>query len=151
MGGAEICNSLAKVQEAAEDALVACAGVIGATCHICGKGRDEGPLARGCSCRGTEGFVHLNCLAEVAHAAFRTQRRWTRWTTSLEPSSPSMRMTIKHTTYLEEAYDVAEGPLVADEHPRPFAVVGLVIRRRLALVQRVRDEAQRPLPRVSAR
>ena len=36
--------------------------------------------------------------------------------------------------YLEEGYDVAEGPLVAHEHPRPFAVVGLVIRRRLAFI-----------------
>ena len=49
----------------------------GAKCYLCLGGSDDGPLVRGCACRGSDaGFGHLSCLVESAKAD-ESGRRWT--------------------------------------------------------------------------
>lgn len=47
-----------------------------ATCYIC-LDLGAGPLVRACSCRGSAGWVHLECLVNYA----RRGPRWSTWTT----------------------------------------------------------------------
>ena len=56
--------------EAVAEAVEACAeDTKGQTCFICTQAlhwKTKEGLVRGCSCRGTAGFVHVSCLAEQA-------------------------------------------------------------------------------------
>jgi len=69
-GGAEQYHADKKYKEAVAVAVEACAeDVKGQTCYICTQAlhwKTKEGLVRGCSCRGTAGFVHVSCLAEQA-------------------------------------------------------------------------------------
>ena len=55
----------------------------GQTCYICAQAlhwKTKEGLVRGCSCRGTAGFVHVSCLAEQAKILVAEAER-TIWTT----------------------------------------------------------------------
>jgi hypothetical protein len=69
-GGAEQYNANKKYTEAVVVAAEACAeDTKGQTCYICTQAlhwKTKEGLVRGCSCRGTAGFVHVSCLAEQA-------------------------------------------------------------------------------------
>jgi tetratricopeptide (TPR) repeat protein len=69
-GGAEQYNANTKYAEAVAVAAEACAeDTKGQTCYICTQAlhwKTKEGLVRGCSCRGTAGFVHVSCLAEQA-------------------------------------------------------------------------------------
>ena len=69
-GGAEQYNANKKYTEAVAVAAEACAeDTKGQTCYICTQAlhwKTKEGLVRGCSCRGTAGFVHVSCLAEQA-------------------------------------------------------------------------------------
>ena len=93
-GGAEQYNANKKYAEAVAAAAEKCADdTKGQTCFICTQAlhwKTKEGLVRGCSCRGTAGFVHVSCLAEqakilVAEAeennlgAKGFNERWARW------------------------------------------------------------------------
>ena len=95
-GGAEQYNANKKYSEAVAVAATACAeDTKGQTCYICTQAlhwKTKEGLVRGCSCRGTAGFVHVSCLAEQAKILFaeaeennlddkRWIARWERWHT----------------------------------------------------------------------
>ncbi len=69
-GGAEQYNANTKYTEAVAVAVKKCADdTAGQTCYICTQAlhwKTKEGLVRGCSCRGTAGFVHVSCLAEQA-------------------------------------------------------------------------------------
>ena len=69
-GGAEQYNANKKYAEAVSVAVEKCAeDTKGQTCYICTQAlhwKTKEGLVRGCSCRGTAGFVHVSCLAEQA-------------------------------------------------------------------------------------
>jgi tetratricopeptide (TPR) repeat protein len=69
-GGAEQYNANEKYAETVAVAAEACADdTKGQTCYICTQAlhwKTKEGLVRGCSCRGTAGFVHVSCLAEQA-------------------------------------------------------------------------------------
>ena len=69
-GGAEQYNANNKYAEAVAVASEACAeDTNGQTCYICTQAlhwKTKEGLVRGCSCRGTAGFVHVSCLVEQA-------------------------------------------------------------------------------------
>jgi hypothetical protein len=69
-GGAEQYHANKKYTEAVTVAADACAeDTKGQTCYICTQAlhwKTKEGLVRGCSCRGTAGFVHVSCLAEQA-------------------------------------------------------------------------------------
>ena len=69
-GGAEQYHADRKYAEAVMVAAEACAeDTKGQTCYICTQTlhwKTKEGLVRGCSCRGTAGFVHVSCLAEQA-------------------------------------------------------------------------------------
>ena len=69
-GGAEQHYADTKYSEAVTVAAEACADdTKGQTCFICTQAlhwKTKEGLVRGCSCRGTAGFVHVSCLAEQA-------------------------------------------------------------------------------------
>ncbi len=69
-GGAEQYNANKKYAEAVAVAVAKCADdTKGQTCYICTQAlhwKTKEGLVRGCSCRGTAGFVHVSCLAEQA-------------------------------------------------------------------------------------
>jgi len=69
-GGAEQYNANKNYAEAVTVAAEACADdTKGQTCYICTQAlhwKTKEGLVRGCSCRGTAGFVHVSCLAEQA-------------------------------------------------------------------------------------
>ena len=69
-GGAEQYNANKKYAEAVAVAAEKCADdTKGQTCYICTQAlhwKTKEGLVRGCSCRGTAGFVHVSCLAEQA-------------------------------------------------------------------------------------
>ena len=69
-GGAEQYHAETKYTEAVGFAAEACAeDTKGQTCYICTQAlhwKTKEGLVRGCSCRGTAGFVHVSCLAEQA-------------------------------------------------------------------------------------
>jgi len=69
-GGAEQYNANTKYAEAVAVAVEKCADdTKGQTCYICTQAlhwKTKEGLVRGCSCRGTAGFVHVSCLAEQA-------------------------------------------------------------------------------------
>ena len=69
-GGAEQYNANTKYAEAVAVAVEKCAdNTKGQTCYICTQAlhwKTKEGLVRGCSCRGTAGFVHVSCLAEQA-------------------------------------------------------------------------------------
>ena len=73
-GGAEQYNANKKYAEAVSVAAEACADdTKGQTCYICTQAvhwKTKEGLVRGCSCRGTAGFVHVSCLAEQAKILF---------------------------------------------------------------------------------
>ena len=59
--------------DAAEEAAVAATGAVpaDATCRICyGDGEDAG-LVRGCACRGSAAYAHIECLAQEASVRAR--------------------------------------------------------------------------------
>ena len=77
-GGAEQYHADKKYEEAATEAVEACAEeTAGKTCYICLEGDN---LVRGCSCRGEAGYVHLSCLVRQAEVA-PDGVRWERWGT----------------------------------------------------------------------
>ena len=93
-GNAEQYNADNKYKEAVSVAVEACADdTKGQTCYICTQAlhwKTKEGLVRGCSCRGTAGFVHVSCLAEQAKILMdeaeennlgkkELNRRWTRW------------------------------------------------------------------------
>jgi len=95
-GGAEQYNANKNYAEAVTVAAEACADdTKGQTCYICTQAlhwKTKEGLVRGCSCRGTAGFVHVSCLAEqakilVAEAEENNlddevfDERWARWHT----------------------------------------------------------------------
>ncbi len=95
-GGAEQYNANTKYAEAVAAAAEACAeDTKGQTCDICTQAlhwKTKEGLVRGCSCRGTAGFVHVSCLAEQAKILFAEVEynnlddkakdiRWARWST----------------------------------------------------------------------
>ncbi|CAH0364365.1 unnamed protein product [Pelagomonas calceolata] len=94
-GGAEQYNANTKYTEAVAVAAEACADdTKGQTCYICTQAlhwKTKEGLVRGCSCRGTAGFVHLSCLAEQAKILVagalennlfdQANERWKRWHT----------------------------------------------------------------------
>lgn len=91
-GGAERYHAFRKALEANTAAEIACAKDVpaGARCYFCGEDQCEfgagtpvatSALVRGCSCRGTEGFVHSWCLAERARAECGGLATLTPWTT----------------------------------------------------------------------
>ncbi len=95
-GGAEQYNANKKYTEAVAVAAEACAeDTKGQTCYICTQAlhwKTKEGLVRGCSCRGTVGFVHVSCLAEQAkilwaeaeenNLGFKVMtERWERWHT----------------------------------------------------------------------
>jgi len=92
-GGAEQYNANKKYTEAVAVAAEACAeDTKGQTCYICTQAfhwKTKEGLVRGCSCRGTAGFVHVSCLAEqakilVAEALENNKPKnqaWARWHT----------------------------------------------------------------------
>jgi len=69
-GGAEQYNANTKYAEAVAVAVEKCADdTKGQSCYICTQAlhwKTKEGLVRGCSCRGTAGFVHVSCLAEQA-------------------------------------------------------------------------------------
>ncbi|CAH0373241.1 unnamed protein product [Pelagomonas calceolata] len=69
-GNAEQYHADKKYKEAVAVAVEACADdTKGQTCYICTQAlhwKTKEGLVRGCSCRGTAGFVHVSCLAEQA-------------------------------------------------------------------------------------
>ena len=69
-GGAEQYNANKRYAEAVSVAAEKCADdTKGQTCFICTQAlhwKTKEGLVRGCSCRGTAGFVHVSCLAEQA-------------------------------------------------------------------------------------
>jgi hypothetical protein len=69
-GGAEQYNANKRYSEAVAVAVEKCADdTKGQTCFICTQAlhwKTKEGLVRGCSCRGTAGFVHVSCLAEQA-------------------------------------------------------------------------------------
>ena len=73
-GGAEQYNANQKYAEAVAVAAEACAeDTKGQTCFICTQAvhwKTKEGLVRGCSCRGTAGFVHVSCLVEQAKILF---------------------------------------------------------------------------------
>ena len=95
-GGAEQYHAKGKYREAVAVAAEACAeDTKGQTCFICTQAlhwKTKEGLVRGCSCRGTAGFVHLSCLAKQAKISVaeaeennwdddRFMPRWRRWRT----------------------------------------------------------------------
>ena len=95
-GGAEQYYADKKCAEAIADAVEACVeDTKGQTCYICTQAlhwKTKEGLVRGCSCRGTAGFVHTSCLAEQAKILMEEaeennlddkvkQARWDRWDT----------------------------------------------------------------------
>ena len=96
-GGAEQFHANTKYTEAVAVAAEKCADdTKGQTCYICTQAlhwKTKEGLVRGCSCRGTAGFVHVSCLAEqakilVAEALdnnlMGSGERWVRWHTCSE-------------------------------------------------------------------
>ena len=73
-GGAEQYNANKKYSEAVAVAVEKCADdTKGQTCFICTQAlhwKTKEGLVRGCSCRGTAGFVHVSCLGEQAKILF---------------------------------------------------------------------------------
>ena len=69
-GGAEQYHADKKYTETVTVAVKKCAeDTKGQTCYICTQAlhwKTKEGLVRGCSCRGTAGFVHVSCLAEQA-------------------------------------------------------------------------------------
>ena len=69
-GGAEQYHANKKYKEAVAVAVEKCADdTKGQSCYICTQAlhwKTKEGLVRGCSCRGTAGFVHVSCLAEQA-------------------------------------------------------------------------------------
>ena len=56
-----------KYKEAVAVAVEACAeDTTGQTCYICAGNSANNDMLRMCACQGTDGFVHLSCLAEQA-------------------------------------------------------------------------------------
>ncbi|CAH0372026.1 unnamed protein product [Pelagomonas calceolata] len=94
-GGAEQYNADQRYTKAVAVAAEACAeDTKGQTCYICTQAlhwKTKEGLVRGCSCRGTAGFVHVSCLAEQAkilvaeaeenHLDDKLDERWARWNT----------------------------------------------------------------------
>ena len=92
-GGAEQYHANNKYAEALAVAVEKCAeDTKGQTCYICTQAlhwKTKEGLVRGCSCRGTAGFVHVSCLAEQAKILFeeveennldnKLNERWMRW------------------------------------------------------------------------
>ena len=90
-GNAEQYHADNKYKEAVAEAVEKCADdTKGQTCYICTEAvhwKTKEELVRGCSCRGTAGFVHVSCLAEqakilVAEAEennLEIQPKWERW------------------------------------------------------------------------
>ena len=95
-GGAEQCNAEKQYKEAVAVAVAKCADdTKGQTCYICTQAlhwKTKEGLVRGCSCRGTAGFVHVSCLTEQAKILVVEaeennlsnkvfNERWRRWDT----------------------------------------------------------------------
>ena len=45
-----------------------------ATCYICQEDATREGIVRGCACRGTNGLLHLSCLARMARAGLEGER-----------------------------------------------------------------------------
>ena len=68
--------------EAAREAVLACADTAGQRCYICfGEGDEDEGLVLGCACRLDNGFAHVSCLARGAQAAVErdADTGWARW------------------------------------------------------------------------
>ena len=93
-GGAELYNANTQYAAAVAVAAEKCADdTKGQTCYICTQAlhwKTKEGLVRGCSCRGTAGFVHVSCLAEQAKILLdeaeennldveALTERWARW------------------------------------------------------------------------
>ena len=93
-GGAEQYHANDKYAQAVIVAVEKCAeDTKGQTCYICTEDlhwKTKEGLVRGCSCRGTAGFLHVSCLAEQAKilreeaeennlGAKARSARWLRW------------------------------------------------------------------------
>ena len=92
----EQCNADKKYAEAVAVAAEECAeDAKGQACYICMEAlhwKTKEGLVRGCSCRGTAGFAHVSCLAELAKLLVEEAKennlddkekteRWRRWHT----------------------------------------------------------------------
>jgi hypothetical protein len=68
-----------------------------AVCWVCLGDEEEGhPLLRGCACRGSAGWQHINCLVEVAT---RKRAQWTRCPTCKQHWVGEVQLGLAHARF----------------------------------------------------
>ena len=78
-GGAEQYHADKKFKEAAEAAVVACAGEgvpQDAECFICRSSIEGKGIVRGCGCHSGAGLAHVACLVRQAEMSVKEYEEW---------------------------------------------------------------------------